>query len=119
MTYYHLLFSKHHEEDLYLSCEKSSILLHAAMEPTPVKDLNNLERVQRIGTKFILNDYESVYKSRLIKLIMLTLVFWYELQDIKYIVKCIQEPPYNFDLFNYISISESSTRSPSSKHLKY
>ena len=70
--------------------------------------MNNRERVQRRGTKFILNDYESNY---VIQLNMLPLMFWYELQQIIYIVKCIQESPDNFDIFNYISLSESWTRS--------
>ena len=33
-----------------------------------IKDTFTLEKVQRQATKFILNDYESDYKTRLLKL---------------------------------------------------
>ena len=42
-------------------------------------DILLLEKVQRRATKVILNDYTSDYKSRLIKLQLLPLMYAYEL----------------------------------------
>jgi len=36
--------------------------------PHLMKDINNLELLQRRATKYILNDYASDYKTRLVKL---------------------------------------------------
>ena len=47
-----------------------------------MKDVLALERVQRKATKFIVNDYSSGYKQRLLSLNMLPLMYWYELQDL-------------------------------------
>uniref|UniRef100_A0A1X7T6X9 Reverse transcriptase domain-containing protein n=2 Tax=Amphimedon queenslandica TaxID=400682 RepID=A0A1X7T6X9_AMPQE len=41
--------------------------------PNLIKDITTLERVQRRATKYILNDYSSDYKSRLISLQILPL----------------------------------------------
>ena len=64
------------------------------MEIIHGKDINSLDRR---ATKFILNYNESDYML-IIKFNVLPYMFWYELQDIVYIVKCFQEPPGNFDI---------------------
>ena len=43
--------------------------------PHLLKDICTLERVQRRATKYILNDYSSFYKSRLVKLDLLPLMY--------------------------------------------
>ena len=47
-----------------------------------MKDILSIERVQRRATKYTLNDYTSCYKTRLIKLRFLPLMYLFELQDI-------------------------------------
>ena len=47
-----------------------------------MKDILTIEKIQRRATKFILNDFSSDYKSRLISLGLLPLMFLYELFDI-------------------------------------
>ena len=44
-----------------------------------VKILKLIENVQRRATKFILNDYSSVYKSRSLKLNLLPLTMIYDI----------------------------------------
>ena len=46
------------------------------------------------------------YKLRLIEINLLPLMFWYELQDILFAVKCLLDPPDNFNLYNYVKFSE-------------
>ena len=62
-----------------------------------MKDILNIERVQRRATKYILNDYTSCYKTRLIKLKLLPLMYLFELQDILFAIKSI---PARHQLFN-------------------
>ena len=47
-----------------------------------MKDILNIEWVQRHTTKYTLNDYTSSYKSRLMQLNLIPLVYLFELHDI-------------------------------------
>ena len=52
-----------------------------------IKDTLTLEKVQRQATKFILNDYESDYKTRLLKLDLLPLMYILDFYDILFLSK--------------------------------
>ena len=54
-------------QNLYISLIKSQ--LSYCSQPYLLRDIAALEQLQRRSTKFILNDYVSDYKTRLIKLI--------------------------------------------------
>ena len=47
-----------------------------------IREPKALERLQRMATKYVLNNYQLDYKSRLISLNLLPLTLWMELQDI-------------------------------------
>ena len=83
-----------------------------------VRDIITLECicVQRRATKFILNDYISSYKSRLQQLNLLPLMYFYELNDLMFLIKSLNTPTDNSDIRNYISFNTNSTGSGS--HLK-
>ena len=52
---------------LYVSLVRSQLFYCTQVwRPHLMKDILNIERVQRRGTKYILNDYTSSYKTRLI-----------------------------------------------------
>ena len=77
---------------LYISLVRSHLCYCSQIwRPNLIKDITNLECIQRKATKFILNDYASDYKSRLEALQMLPLTLWFELQDIMFLVKCLQD----------------------------
>jgi len=78
--------------------------------PYLLKNIDTLEAVQRQSTKFILNDYASGYKSRLLSLQLLPPMF-YELNDILLFVKSLKEPDAAFNVHNYFSVSANCTRS--------
>ena len=63
-----------------------------------MKDILNIERVQRRATKDVLNDYASDYKTRLLKLKLLPLMYFFELQDITFVVKSLKFPTNNFNV---------------------
>ena len=66
--------------------------------PYLVKDISNLEHLQRRATKYILNDYISDYKTRLLKLELLPLMYTFELSDIMFFIKSIKNPTSSFNI---------------------
>ena len=82
------------------------------METRLIKDIVNLERTQRRATKHLLNTNKLDYKSRLfsLQLLPLTCMHWLEMQDIMFLVKCLQQPTANPEIANLVSFSFSITR---------
>ena len=79
--------------------------------PRFIEDIQLLERVQRRATKYILNDFTSDYKDRLISLKLLPLMMFYELLDIMFFVKSLKTPNDCFDISNYLQFKTHNTRS--------
>ena len=71
----------------------------------------SIENIQRRVTKFILNDFVSDYKFRLASLHILPLSLSMELNDIIFMVKCLQSSSCCINIRNYITFSSSATRS--------
>ena len=69
------------------------------LQPYLLKDIILLEKVQKRVTKFILNDYTSNYKHRLISLYLLPLMYFYELQDILFFIKNLQQLSDSFKIY--------------------
>ena len=79
--------------------------------PRFIKDIQLLERVQRRATKYILNDFTSDYKDRLISLELLPLMMFYELLDILFFVKSLKTPNDCFNISYYLQFTTHNTRS--------
>ena len=94
---------------LYISLVRSKLPYCSQLwRPHLVRDISNLERVQRRASKFIL-DYSSLnYKSRLVSLHLLPLMYWLELQDVMFLIKCLKDSPDNFSLGSWISFVSCS-----------
>jgi len=71
-----------------------------------MKDIINLERIQRQATKHILYDYTSCYKDRLLSLKLLPLMYILELQDILFAIKSLTN---QFNIKNFITFNSSTT----------
>ena len=65
----------------------TTYLLFTSLATKSDKEILLLERIQRRATKFILNDYKSDYKSRLNSTRLLPLMYWFELQDIYFLLR--------------------------------
>ena len=80
--------------------------------PHLVKEMLCLESVERRATRYILNDYSrhTSYKSRLINTKLLPLMYWLELQDVLFLVKCLQGTMNNFNIHDFIPAPSSSHR---------
>ena len=70
-----------------------------------------LECIQRRVTKYILNDYNSSYKSRLQQLNLLPLMYIYKLHDLIFFIKSLKSPTDNFNINHHITFASSTTRS--------
>jgi len=103
---------------LYISLVRSQLLYCTQIwRPHLLKDCLNIERVQRRATKYMLSDYSSNYKSRLLELKLLPLMYLFELQDILFAIKSIKSPTKQFTITDFISFNTANTRSGSSNKL--
>lgn len=106
---------------LYISLIRSQLVYGSQLwRPMLIKDVLKIEQLQRRATKYILQDYSSDYKSRLLSLNILPLMMLYELHDIMFFVNNVKNPSESFDILNHVSFSTSKTRSGSIKlvHLR-
>ncbi len=71
--------------------------------------LGLIEGVQRRATKYILLNYEMDYKSRLQALNMLPLCYTFEMKDLVFFYKCINNQ-YDFSIHNVLDIRQINTR---------
>ena len=78
--------------------------------PYLLTDINSLERIQRRATKYVLNDYTNDYKSRLMNLNILPLMYTYEIANILFLIKSIRNPTNSFNINNYITFYTGSSR---------
>ena len=108
------------KKSLYLSLVRSKLLYCSQLwNPYLLHDIAVLEQLQRRATKFILNDYKSDYKTRLIKLHMLPLMYYYDLSDILFFIKSIKFPSSHFNINKFVHFCEQSTRSSTSNKIKH
>ena len=97
-----------------LRLRKSSLiqsqLLYCSVlwRPQHKKDIEKLERIQRKATKFILNDYNTDYFTRLKTLNLLPLMYFFEMNDIMFAIRQLKEPKNHL---NFVCFSSVSTRS--------
>ena len=78
------------------------------------KFIRAIECLQRRATKYILNDYSTDYKTRLMKLHILPLMMQFEINDILFFLRCIKNPTEAFDIQHYIEFCSGPTRSSTS-----
>ena len=108
------------KKSLYLSLVRSHLMYCSVIWwPHLCKDIILLEKIQRRASKFLLNDYSSDYKTRLMSLNLLPLSMVMELNDIIFFLKSLRTPSSTFNILDYVSFCNSSTRSSSSHKLRH
>ena len=96
---------------LYISLVRAQLTYCSQLwRPYLIKDIIVLERVQRRATKFVLNDYQSSYRSRLLTLNLLPLMYLFEIYDIIFFIKSLKNPTSSFNIYNFIEFHSSSSR---------
>ena len=87
---------QHLKKSLYLSLVRSKITYCSQLwRPMYIKDIKCLENVQRRATRFIIPSSAAGYKDRLIQLNLFPIMYWFEIQDILYLIKCLQCPDHS------------------------
>ena len=108
------------KKKLYLTLVRSHLLYGSVVwRPYLRKDILHLERLQRRATKYILNNYTSDYKSRLIKLGLLPLSLVLENKWYSFFLKSLQSPSASFNIYDFVSFSNSSTHSSTMHKLEH
>ena len=104
---------------LYVSLVHSQLLFYCTQiwRPYLMKDILNIEQVQHRATKHILNDYISSYKTCLMQLNLLPLMYLFELHDILFAIKSLKTPTTQFNVNNYINFNLTNTRSGANNKL--
>ena len=97
---------------LHISLVRSQILYCSQVwRPYLIKNINMLETIQRQATKWILNDYQSSYRLRLVSLHLLPLMYVYEMNDIMFFIKSYKQQSSHFNnVTEYVQFSTSNTR---------
>jgi len=76
--------------------------------PYLIKDILSFEHIQCCTTQHILT---ISYKSRILELHLLSLMYFFEIQDVLFAIKSLKSPTSNFDINSYISFTQGHTRS--------
>ena len=88
---FHHISSISTKRTLYISIIRPQILYGSQIWCAHlIKDITKIENIQRRASKFILNDFLSDYNSRLTSLHILPLMLSMELNDIIFLVRCLQ-----------------------------
>ncbi len=96
------------KKQLYLSLVKSSISYCCQLwRPHLCKNIQSIEIIQRRATKYILKDYTSDYKSRLLSLHMLPLML---VRPTRLMIKFLKDPQDTINVYQYIRFVNSNTR---------
>ena len=108
------------KKQLYISLVRSQLMFCSTLwKPYLLKDIRQLERLQRRATKYILNDYSSDYKTRLSKLNILPLMYILDISDIMFTIKSLKFPSEAFSITEYITFASGNTRLGSSNKLQH
>ena len=94
------------------------IRLIPSATPYLIRDIVLLEKIQRRATKFILADYVSDYKSRLVALGLLPLMAEMEIGDVMFYFRNLKTPGDHFNVNHFLQFSSKPTRSGSKGRLE-
>ena len=88
--------------------------------PFLIKNIQSIEKIQRRATKYILNDYSSDYKLRLLSLNMLPLMYWLDLQYLVFLVKCLKDSHNTSNIYRYVNfVGSNRTRASTNSKLQH
>ena len=88
-------------------------------KPHLIKHIQLLECIQRHATKYILNDYTSDYRTRLIKLKLLPFMYVLDVNDIIFFITSLKFPTSSFDINDYVHFTIGSICQASSNKLQH
>ena len=87
--------------------------------PHLLKDIIILGKIQHCVTKYILNEFTSDYRSRLIALRILPLMVQLELYDVMFFIRSLKGPTNAFNIDDHVTFHTGSTCSSTHLLLKH
>ena len=113
-------FTSNIHVSLYISMVHSQLLFCSVLwKPHLLKNINAIERIQRWATKYILNDYSSDYKTCLIKLKILPLMYTFDINDVMFLIKSIKFPSEAFNITNFATFISGNTQLANNNKLQH
>ena len=110
---FHDTYTVFWQEKIYTfqSLDLLCYILFKSMETLYIlSDIELIEKVQRRATKYILCDYTSDYKSRLMRLNLLPFMYIYDLNDIMFFINSVKSPSDRFNILDYVEFTSGTTR---------
>lgn len=105
---------------LYLTLVRSHFAYCSQLwRPRLIRDIKKVENVQRRASRYLVGGHLSGYKERLVKLELLPIMYWLELQDIMFLVKNLKSPSDNFNILDYLQFIDGPSRSASRNLLRH
>ena len=87
--------------------------------PHLINDIQSLERIQRRTAKFIINVSSRNYRARQQTPELFPLMYYLEMNDVFFFLKCLKDAPDNFNTLDFASFSTNATRSGSTHKLNH
>ena len=107
------------KKQLYISLVRSKLTYCSQLwRPRHIKDIISIESVQRRSTRFIIPYSTLNYKERLTQLNLFPIMYWFEIQDILYLIKRLQCPD-DLSIYNHVHFASSNTRFGTKSKLRY
>ena len=107
------------KKNLYTSLVPSQLSYCSIIRRPVDKDIKFLENVQRRASKYILSNFSSDYRFRLISLNMLPLMMQFELNNLIFFIKCLKYPSDSFNILDYVSFCSGTSRSATRQKLMF
>ena len=94
----------HTKKPLYIALVRFQLSYCSPIwRPYLINDIVSLERIQRRATKFILGTNTLNYRDRLMALMLLPLMHYFDLNGLLFFVSNLKNPPINFSMLTYVS----------------
>jgi len=108
------------QKQLYNSLVRSQLMFSSVLwKPYLIQHIQLLGRIQRRATKYILNDYTSNYKTCLIKLKLLPLMYILDTNDTIFFIINLKFPTGSFNITDYVHFTVGSTRQATGNKLQH
>ena len=101
------------KRQLYLALIRSQLSYCSVIwRPHQIKHIKFLEAVQRHATKYILQDYTSDYKSRLKSLLILPLMYYFEICHLMFFMRSVKDTSNHLNIITILSPSPAQIPDP-------
>ena len=118
-TSFVLLLTTSQIKNRYLSLVRSHMTFTLRWRPRLIEGILSVGHVQRRATKYILHDYESSYRLSLVTHHLLSIMYWLELLDMLFLVKCLLDESDTMHILQHVKFISTQIRSKTKTNLAH